>query len=180
MTMERGIGVVGIRMRYFDYIFESQSVKVFIKRPEQCTEKEKKTFIDLVISGKQNTESHVRNSFDELIWVGLLYDGDEIKAVSSLKDGDESVFNRAGVEDVADEYPYEVGFSFTDPNSRGKGYNTILKKKLFAKVGNRGIYSTIRINNTASIAVNKKLGFVPMGKPYRGIVTDVQLFVMGE
>jgi hypothetical protein len=33
------------------------------------------------------------------------------------------------------------------------------------------------VNNKASLAVNKKLGFANVGKPYRGIVTDVQLMV---
>jgi RimJ/RimL family protein N-acetyltransferase len=94
-----------------------------------------------------------------------------------LKDGDEEIFDRAGVPELSDDYPYEVGFSFTDPSSRGKGYNTKLKKALFAKVHNRGIYATIRVNNVASITVNKKLGFKTVGEPYSGIVTDVQLMV---
>lgn len=167
-------------LKYYDYIFEQQTVRVYIKKPEQCTSKEKETFINLVISGNQNTVEHVKYSFDDLVWVGLLYDNGEIKAVSSLKEGDSSPFYRAGMEDIADEYPYEVGFSYTDPSSRGKGYNTTLKKKLFAKVGNRGIYATIRVNNKESMSVNKKLGFVPMGKPYKGIVTDVQLMTLSE
>lgn len=159
------------------YITES-TVKILIKRPSDCTPKEKETFISLVLSGKQNTPSHVKNSFDDLIWVALLYDGNEIKAVSSLKEGSFEPFEMAGVEDEADNYPYEVGFSFTDPSSRGKGFNKMLKKRLFDKVTDGGIYATIRVNNKESMAVNKKLGFKPLGQPYRGIVTDVQLMVL--
>lgn len=95
-----------------------------------------------------------------------------------MKKGDFAPFDKAGVEDEADNYPYEVGFSFTDPSSRGKGYNKILKKKLFDKVSNKGIYATIRVTNKESMAVNTKLGFEPLGQPYKGIVTDVQLMVL--
>jgi RimJ/RimL family protein N-acetyltransferase len=165
-------------MRLSNFVFEqNMGVRIVIQRPYQCSKEEKDTFINLVLSGKQNTEMHVVSSFDNLVWVGILYEDGIIRAVSSLKDGDEELFYRAGVPDLADDYPYEVGFSFTDPTSRGKGFNTKLKKALFAKVGNRGIYATIRVNNTASLAVNKKLGFKNVGTPYRGLVTDVQLMV---
>jgi RimJ/RimL family protein N-acetyltransferase len=165
-------------MRLSNFVFEQNvGVRIVIQRPYQCSKEDKTTFINLVLSGKQNTESHVISSFDDLVWVGILYEDNVIRAVSSLKHGDEELFDRAGVPELADHYPYEVGFSFTDPTSRGKGFNTKLKKALFAKVGNRGIYATIRVNNKASLAVNKKLGFANVGKPYRGIVTDVQLMV---
>lgn len=165
-------------MRLQNFVFEQNvGVHIVIQRPYQCSKEEKDTFINLVLSGKQNTEMHVVSSFDNLIWVGILYENGVIRAVSSLKEGDEEIFERANVPELADDYPYEVGFSFTDPTSRGKGFNTKLKKALFSKVGNRGIYATIRVNNHASIAVNKKLGFKSVGIPYQGIVTDVQLMV---
>lgn len=167
-------------MRYIDYIINESMIKTFIKRPYECTSSQKKTFIDLVLSGNQNTVAHVKDSFDDLVWVGLLFENSEIKAVSSLKKGDSKPFSRAGVEEIAYEYPYEVGFSYTSPSSRGSGFNTTLKKRLFEKVGNRGIYCTVRVDNKASIAVNKKLGFVPVGDTYRGIVTDVQLFILEQ
>lgn len=166
-----------VDLRLNRYITES-TVKIFIKKPNDCSKEEKQSFIDLVVSGDQNTPSHVRNSFKRLIWVGLLYEDDEIKAVSSLKQGNFEPFDKAGVEEEADNYPYEVGFSFTDPSSRGKGYNKLLKKKLFDKVGNKGIYATIRVTNKESMIVNTKLGFEPLGQPYKGIVTNVQLMVL--
>ena len=166
-------------MRLKRYIVEQANVKIFIKKPSDCTSEEKRSFVDLVVSGDQNVPSHVRNSFNKLVWVGLLYEGDEIKAVSSLKKGNNvNIFDKAGVEEMASDYPYEVGFSFTSPSSRGKGYNTKLKKELFAKVGSKGIFATIRVTNKESMAVNKKLGFKPLGEPYAGIVTDVQLMVL--
>lgn len=45
----------------------------------------KKKFINLVISGNQNTPDHVKKSFKTLLWVAFLYENDEIIAVSSLK-----------------------------------------------------------------------------------------------
>ena len=172
---------MGVELRlvrnFNKYITES-TVKILIKKPSDCTPKEKETFISLVVSGDQNAPARVKNSFNHLIWVGLLYEGDEIKAVSSLKEGNFEPFEMAGVENEIDNYPYEVGFSFTDPSSRGKGYNGQLKKKLFDKVNNKGIYATVRVNNKESLAVNKKLGFKPLGQPYEGLVTDVQLMVL--
>jgi RimJ/RimL family protein N-acetyltransferase len=165
-------------MRFQNYITEQSNIKVFIKKPSDCSKEEKRNFIELVVSGNQNTPSHVRNSFNKLVWVGLLYEDDEIKAVSSLKKGDPDIFDRAESEEDPKDYPYEVGFSFTDHNSRGKGFNKILKKELFDKVGNRGIYATIRVTNKESMAVNTKIGFRPVGKPWKGIATDVQLWVL--
>jgi len=165
-------------LRLQQYITEQSNVKIVIQKPSECSLEDRQKFIDLVVSGDQNTPAHVKNSFKELIWVGFLFEGSAIKAVTSLKEGDFDIFRKAGVEDYADDYPYEVGFSFTDPSSRGKGYNTLLKKKLFVKVNNQGIYATIRVTNKASLIVNKKLGFVPLGTPYKGIVTDVQLMVL--
>ena len=78
---------------------------------------------------------------------------------------------------MAKDYPYEIGFSFTSTDSRGKGYIHKLEKKLISKVSG-GIFCTIRVNNEASLAVHKKLGFEQVGKPYKGIVTDVLLLVL--
>jgi RimJ/RimL family protein N-acetyltransferase len=166
-------------VRNFNKYISESTIKILVKKPSDCSPEEKETFISLVLSGNQNTPSHVKNSFKHLIWIALLYEGDVIRAVSSLKEGNFEPFEKAGVEDEADNYPYEVGFSFTDPNSRGKGYNKQLKKKLFDKVNNKGIYATIRVTNKESMAVNKKLGFKPLGQPYEGLVTDVQLWVLG-
>ncbi len=165
-------------MRLFKYVNEqNDTVSIQIKKPSECTKEEKKTFISLVISGNQNAQEHVRKTFPKLVWVGLLYEGTEIKAVSSIKKGLSGVFERAGVSEIAKDYPYEVGFSFTSTDSRGKGYNVKLEKKLFSKISG-GIFCTIRVNNEASLAVHKKLGFKPVGKPYKGIVTDVLLLVL--
>lgn len=165
-------------MRLTHYLNEQNNINTFIKKPKECTPEEKKSFIDLVTSGNQNTPAHVRSSFNKLVWVGLLYEDGIIRAVSSLKKGNPDIFERAQSEDDPDDYPYEVGFSFTDPDSRGKGFNKTLKKELFDKVGNKGIYATIRVTNKESIVVNTKLGFRKSGIPYKGIVTDVQLWVL--
>lgn len=166
-------------MKFKTYINEQNNIKILIVKPSQCTKEEKETFINLVTSGGQNVVSHVKSSFKKLIWVGLLYEDGDIKAVSSLKPQNKEIFINANVEDEMNKYPYEIGFSFTDPDSRGKGFNKKLKEKLFGKVGNKGIYATIRIDNKASISVNTKLGFKKLGKPWKGIVTDVQLWVLG-
>lgn len=168
-------------MKNIDLLIEKYlgDTKVLIKKPKDCTDVEKNRFIELVISGGQNVESHVRNSFDKLIWVGLLYSGDEIVSVSSLKRGNSKPFERAGVEGESKNYLYEVGFSYTDKDSRGLGYNKLLKVALFKKIGNKGVYCTIRTTNKASILVNSKLGFKPLGKTYQGIVDPIQLMVKG-
>ena len=163
-------------MRLNTYLTES-TTNVIIKKPNQCTKEEKITFVDLVISGNQNREEHVLKTFRSLVYVGFLYENDEIMAVSSIKKGRTISFEKAGVPDEAENYPYEVGFSFTSPKSRGKGYNTILKKKMFSKIKGYGVYATIRIDNKASLSVNKKFGFTELGEPYQGIVTDVKLLV---
>jgi RimJ/RimL family protein N-acetyltransferase len=165
-------------MKFIQYLIEQSNVKIFIKKPSECSKEEKNAFIDLVVSGEQNTPDKVRSSFNKLVWVGLLYEGDEIMAVSSLKKQNKNIFNLADVPEETKNYPYEVGFSFTSPLSRGKGYNRMLKKELFSKVGNKGIYATIRVNNKESMAVNAKLGFRKLGTPWTGIVTDVQLWVL--
>lgn len=163
-----------------DLILEKylNEVKVVIKKPSECTKSEKDDFISLVLSGGQNNPNYVKNSFSELVWVGLLYVGNEVKSVSAIKHGRNiDIFKKAGVKSEANKYPYEVGFSYTDEDSRGMGYNKRLKVELFNKIGSKGIYCTIRTNNTESMIVNKKLGFEPLGIPYMGIVTTVQLMV---
>ena len=169
-------------MRLLDYIIEKdENVRVVIKKPSECTPDEKKKFLELVLTGGQNVASYVKASFRKLVWIGLLYEGEEIKAVSSIKTGrSELIFDAAGAEEDADDYPYEVGFSYTSESSRGMGYNQKLKKELFKKVGNKGIYATIRVNNKESAAVNIKLGFRKAGEPYEGVEVPVQLWVLDK
>ena len=164
-------------MRLNQFINET-TVNIVIKKPNQFTKEEKKVFIDLVLSGNQNTPSHVKNTFPKLVWVALLYEGNEIKAVSSLKKGKTDAFENAGVPELADKYPYEIGFSYTSEDSRGKGYNSLIKKKLFNKVSGSGIFGTIRITNKASIIANTKLGFKVVGGSWQGIVTKLKLYVL--
>lgn len=166
-------------MRLKQYITEQRNIRVFIKKPTQCTPQEKETFLELVLSGDQNDPSYVKNTFPHLHWVGILYEDMEIRAVSSLKLGRNfEVFEMAGVGDMAKDYPFEVGFSYTSPTSRGRGFNKMLKKELFSKVGNKGIFCTVRVTNKASLAINKSLGFRPVGEPYEGLVVPVQLMVL--
>lgn len=169
-------------MKDCDCTSESQP-KVEIKKPEQCTKTEKEEFIKLAESAGQNRKGTPRRRFDELVWVGLLSEGDDIKSISSLKEGDREVFRQAGFKDKAGDY-YEVRFSFTKCNSRKKGYNKKLNKELFEKAKNddKRLYCTIRKGNDPSIATFKSLGFKEEGNPYKGIETDVyvQLFIKSE
>jgi RimJ/RimL family protein N-acetyltransferase len=169
-------------MRLINYIIESDNnLEVFIKKPSECTPEERKRFLDLVNSGGQNVASYVKASFKKLVWVGFLYVGEEIKAVTSIKTGrNEMIFDAADAEEDFNDYPYEIGFSYTSEDSRGLGYNTILKKAIFKKVGNKGIYATIRVNNTASAIVNQRLGFRKAGVPYEGVDVPVQLWVLDK
>lgn len=168
-------------MRLEDYI--SESVDIIVKKPADCTPEERKKFVDLVVSGGQNISSYVRSAFRNLVWVGFAYVDGEIKAVSSIKKGFvDDTFEAAGVEEVADDFSYEMGFSFTEEGSRKLGYSNQIKKELLKRVGNKGVYSTVRTNNKASIIAIKKLGFEPLGEPYQGLLGDytVQLMVLGK
>lgn len=100
-----------------------------------------------------------------------------IIAVSVLKTPLDSyktkVFTAAGYPNLAQQYQYEKGYSYTDPNYRRQGLNSSIWAKLSQHGGK--LFATTRSDNIASKNNLSAQGFTQLGEPWASSRGDYTL-----
>jgi hypothetical protein len=111
---------------------------IIIKSPNNCTKKELKDFEKLIIEGKQVSEKGLFKKISNAKVLAFCYIDNEIASISAVKipknSYREKVFRNAGVTGLVKKYLYELGYSYTKPEYRGKGLNISCSKELLTKL----------------------------------------------
>lgn len=76
------------------------------------------------------------------------------------------VSSASGAPLSAAEFPYELGWVYVSPESRGKGLSLLLSQAALAQSNGAGVFATSRVDNIAMHRSLAKIGFVLVGKPY--------------
>jgi len=144
-------------------------VEIRILNPGECRAREIKAFCDLVSMGEQvplaGLSIRVRNAH----LLAFAYYADKLVAVTAVKNPTiayrNGVFNKAGVVDLAVNYPYEIGYAFTIEDYRGRGLHQELLNGLIGKIGSQNCYATTKAENVPYIL--EKLHFTKTGNDYK-------------
>ena len=143
---------------------------VTIKRPGECSAAELQDFAALVLAGGEVTsvglDERVRKA-ENLVF--LTQDGclKGIAAVKNPASGYRSgVFQKAQASVQAKDYPFELGWVFVIPSSRGAGLSHKLVQAALSAVSGQGVFATSRSDNAHMHRVLTAHGFSRHGNAY--------------
>lgn len=168
-------------MRAEEFLTENKVVAV---RPNQLTTQQQVAVANFISQGGEVSAANAIAGVQRAQLIGYATnDEGKIIAVSALKTPLDSyknkVFTAAGQAELARQYQYEKGYSYTDPKYRRQGLNRSIWEKLAS--GSGRVFATTRSDNLASKNNLVAQGFSQLGQPWsssRGDYT-IELWVNG-
>ena len=167
-------------MRLRNYLTEEVKPFIVIKTPQQCDEIELDNFVEMIEEQDEAGSISERDIKKYGAFLAFAYIDGDLASVSSIKKPYRAeIFEYADVPDDIDpdDYPYELGWSYTKPEYQRKGLNYKLWLELEKKIKGKGIFATARVYNKASLATLKKKGFKIIGEPVNMSVFDIHLLI---
>jgi GNAT superfamily N-acetyltransferase len=76
-------------------------------------------------------------------------------------------FERAGLAELRDKFPFELGYVVIDPTMRGRGLSHLVVAAALSQRENAGVYATSNLLNLAMHRVLESRGFVRAGVPWQ-------------
>ena len=156
---------------------------IYTKHPSNCSSEELAQFETLVLEGgeviPQGLSARIMNA-ESLIFVR-----DEMSciAVGALKRPNEnyknSVFKKAGVLNILDGYPFEIGWIFASPEARGKGVGRAIMNAIINIVGESGCFATTRQDNKVMQHLFEQYSFRQLGNDYPSKNGNYRLILYG-
>lgn len=75
-------------------------------------------------------------------------------------------FKKAGLAELADKFPLELGYVVVDPTLRGRGLSHLVVAAALSQRENAGVYGTSNLLNLAMHKVLESRGFIRAGVPW--------------
>jgi hypothetical protein len=158
-------------------------VRVVAKQPAECSEALIEDFQAFVRAGGEVGGSALRRRIRDGKVLVFLYDNGCLSGIAALKRPTMSyrqkLVTKSGVSLDEAAYPYELGYIFVLPSSRGKHYSHRLTEVAMRAAESNGVFATSRTDNKAMHATLKRYSFVTAGRQYsssRG-QHELQLFI---
>jgi GNAT superfamily N-acetyltransferase len=159
----------------------STNIAIKIATPQELDVNLKQQVIDLVAQGGEVANNFISTGINRAKLLGIAVDQDRVVAVTAVKqpltEYRNKVFAAAGVADLADQYPYESGYSYTDPEYRPSGVSARLHREVFRRV-NQPMFATVRSDNRVALLGLQRLGFAAIGQPYASSRGDYTLTLL--
>ena len=169
-------------MRTSEFITENTNIIAI--RPNQLSSQQLTTIGNFIAQGGEVSANNALAGVQRAQLIGYATnDEGKIIAVSALKTPLDSyknkVFTAAGLPNLARQYQYEKGYSYTDPMYRRQGLNRAIWEKL-ADSGSR-LFATTRSDNLASKNNLVAQGFSQLGRSWASSRSDytIELWVNG-
>lgn len=144
-----------------------------IKKPSECSQKEKKDFYDLVVKGNQVNISRLKERIEGAELLAFHYEKNNLVGIAALKYPNESyknrIFEKAEVPQESGKYKLEFGWAYTELESEGRHICSNLTHKMLESEVSQNIYATTKDKRMQKILT--KNGFKTIGKPYPGEIT---------
>lgn len=149
---------------------------LIIENPENIPDALLMQLIDLISEGAQVDINGLKNRLLKADLIALLTDEGKIATTATLKNPNqgykETVFKKAGVENISENFTKELGYIVTHPAYEGKGLCQQLLRAFVPRINNNNIYATTRKVSMAHVL--NKFDFHKMGDTYD---KDLELFV---
>lgn len=151
--------------------------------PKVCSQVEIRQFIGLVEQGGEVADGLETRVIQAKTLI-LAADADVVQAVAALKVPSlgyrNSVFRKAGEIDLADNFPFEVGWIYVSRKYRGAGISHKLLHAAVTSADGQKVFATTRANNIPMRKTLQKAEFSPFGARFPSVRNpdiDLQLFV---
>jgi hypothetical protein len=161
--------------------FNFKDVDFVYSKPKKLTKCQLDSIFNLVSKGNQVPISSLETGLMNAKTIGYAIADGELASVGVLKKPNESykqkVFTQAGIQELAENYPYEYGYAFTkdEERFRRKGLSSTLLEGLLRD--SEKVYATVRVDNFNSRGLLEKHGFVPSGNPYDNATKEYKLMI---
>jgi hypothetical protein len=167
----------GLSMRTSEFITENTNIIAI--RPNQLSSQQLTTIGNFIAQGGEVSANNALAGVQraQMLSYAINEQGDII-AITALKTPLDSyknkVFAAAGFPNLANQYHYEKGYSYTTPNYRRQGLNKAISQKLLSSVSGN-IFATTRSDNTASKNNLVAQGFKKLGNSWPSSRGDYSL-----
>jgi predicted GNAT family N-acyltransferase len=143
---------------------------IVIKRPSDCSEAELQDFAALILAGGEVTAVGLDARIKKAEALVFLSQNDCLKGIAAVKNPEQNyksgVFQKARASVQSDEFPFELGWVFVLPSSRGAGFSHRLVQAALGATGGRAIFATSRSDNTPLHKVLNAYGLSKNGGEY--------------
>ncbi|MDQ1142659.1 hypothetical protein QE439_004040 [Pedobacter agri] len=143
-----------------------------IKRPGDCSLSELYYFFLMLKKGNKVSLTDLSQKIYNCEFLGFCYLGKRLAGISAIKRPSKSyveyIHTQAGLIRHTEDFIFELGYSFTDPELRRIGISSTLKGLLQDKIMH---YEGMIFSTTATVSSQRYLkakGFNSCGKPYQG------------
>jgi len=147
------------------------NLRVNVKSPGNCSDKEIEVFESFVNKGDEVDVMGLKERImaaHKLIFVL----NDECLGVGAIKKPNNGykakVFKKAGIQILADEFLYELGWIYVLENTRGLGIGSIIMKSISREINENKCYATTRENNDGMRYLLEKHAYSLNGDKYLG------------
>ena len=149
------------------------------KKPSECSADELQDFAALVLAGGEVTAVGLEERIKKAESLLFLVQDGCLKGIAAVKNPEknykERVFKKAQATVQANKFPFELGWVFVLPSSRGAGFSHKLVEAALSVTNDQAIFATSRTDNTAMHKVLKAHGFSCHGKTYASTRDNQQL-----
>lgn len=157
-----------------------KSIEVIaVKKPNECSAAELQDFEALVLGGGEVTVVGLKARIKKAETLLFLEQGACLKGIAAVKNPEKSykegVFKKAQATVEANLFPFELGWVFVLPSSRGAGFSHKLVKAALSVTSGQAVFATSRADNAPMHKVLKAHGFLCHGKTYASTCGNQQL-----
>ena len=139
-----------------------------ILSPDKCDSQQLKNFYDIVVEGGQVLVNGLENRIKGADFLSFCESENEVVGVASIKNPDnaykKNTFRKANVEELSDNYNFEIGYAVTKETHRRKGISEQLIKSLMENSNSKSFYATTK--NDGMRHLLEKIGFTKLGDNY--------------
>lgn len=169
-----------MKILYKNNLYENknQTIKYISKKYSQLSDNEIKEIFEFIKEGNQVVTSSIIPTLQNSYVIFLALIDDNIAGVSCIKQPStsykESIFDKANVPELANNFKFEYGLLYVKSEFRNKGISNALLS-LAKNTLKSPLYATTRTDNEGSIKTLLNNGFKIAGKKYKSFRGDYYL-----
>ncbi|MBS3953523.1 MAG: GNAT family N-acetyltransferase [Methylomicrobium sp.] len=150
-----------------------------------------KIYYDIV--KKENLKDEHRNVFSEMLqkqgkvkgnmmskadrckMICIAKDDSKVVSIGAIKRKTDSDFSNdnSGLEDLADQFEWELGYLFTENDSERKGFASTIVRLLIDNYGDGNLMASTEISkNPVMVKILEKNGFRLFGRPWKSNIHE--------
>ncbi|HWT20465.1 MAG TPA: hypothetical protein VN280_16235 [Variovorax sp.] len=157
---------------------------VIAKASTDCSPEELRAFVAVVREGGEVNPNGLAERVRRARLLSFARENGQLVGVAGLKfpsiNHRREVEHGSGARLAADAYPFELGWVFVSPTSRGGGKSLALCTELVKREPSSGMFATSRANNVAMHRTLAKLGFLRIGAEWQSGQNPAMLWLFAR